>query len=154
MIVEASPIVALSSKLSILSKFRLRVSSMENDLLNLSEYDFIGGFIPGPVNSNEYWGVGIIEYVLASYFHGSFGLQYEVKRNIFLQAMINYLDTEHPMSWIYPDVDVGLIGDNKRTFSFGGLVGIKSPVGPISFAFAKDQNRSDWKGSLILGFYF
>ena len=154
LIMEASPILALSSKVSVLTKLRLRVSSMEHDLLNLSEYDFVGGFTPGPVNSNEYWGVGINEYALASYFHGRFGLQYELKRNVFLQAMINYLDTEYPVSWIYPDADIGLVGDKKRTFSFGGLVGIQSPVGPLSVAFAKDHNRSGWKGSLILGFYF
>ena len=127
---------------------------MKNDLLNFSEYNYIGGFIPGPFNSNEYWGIGANQYLLASYFFGKLGLQWEAVRNLYVQGVFNYLDTEYPVKWIYPDADIGTIGDKNNSFSFGGLVGYKSPVGPLAFAFAKDHNRKSWKASLIIGFYF
>ncbi len=154
LVVQATPIIPLSQRFSLLTKLRLRVSSMESDLLNLSEYDFVGGFIPGPVNSHEYWGMGINEQLLANYFFGKLGLQWEVKRNLFVQGVFNYLDTEYPVKWVYPDADIGSIGSKNRTFSLGALIGYNSPVGPLAVAVAKDHNKSSWKGSLILGFYF
>jgi len=154
LLVDINPVIPLGNRVSLLSKFRMKVSSLDNDLLNFNEYDFIGGFLPGLVSSNEYWGVGVNEYVLSNYFFGKVGLQFEVKRNLFLQTIVNYLDTEYPMVWVYPDADIGRVGTENRTFSFGALVGIRSPVGPLSVAVAKDQNKSDWRAGLILGFYF
>jgi hypothetical protein len=154
LLAEVSPIIPLGRQVSLLTNLRLRVSSMKNDLFNLSEYDFVGGFIPGPVNSHEYWGVGANEYLFSSYFYGKLGLQWEVKRNLFIQGVINYLDTEYPVKWVYPDADIGSIGDKKRTFSFGALVGLRSPLGPMAIAVAKDHNKNDWKASLIIGFHY
>jgi hypothetical protein len=148
------PIIPITHKLSILMKARLNISTIRNNTLNLNEYDFVGGFVPGLVNSSEYYGVGQKEFGLANYFYGKAGLQYELFHQVFLQAQFNYLDTEHPITFLYPNADTGEAGDRKRRFGYGGLIGVRSPVGPIAFAFAKDHYRKGWKTSLIIGFYY
>lgn len=148
------PIIPLSSKMSLLAKARMRVSTIRDNTLNLTEYDFIGGFSPGLVNSNEYYGGDAKEYGVANYFYGRIGVQYELFHNIFMQAHFNYLDTEYPVTWIYPDADIGKLGDRYRRFGYGAMIGMKSPIGPIAFAIAKDHYRKSWKTSLIIGYHY
>jgi len=148
------PVIPLGTKLSLITKARLKISNLRENTLNLSEYDFVGGFIPGLFHSNEYYGVGQKEFGLGNYFYGRVGIQYEVFKKIYLQANFNYLDTEYPVTWIYPEADIGKLGDRYRRFGYGGFIGMKSPIGPIAFAFAKDHYRKEWKTSLIIGFYY
>lgn len=112
------------------------------------------GVTPGLINSNEYYGVGQKEFGIANFFYGRMGLQYEVMNNLYLQANFSYLDTEYPVTWFYPNADISLLGDRYRRYSYEGLIGFMSPVGPVAFAFAKDHYRKDWKFSLIIGFYY
>ena len=148
------PIIPLSNKLSILAKARMKISTLGSDTWNLTGYDFVGGFSPGLVNSNEYYGVGQKEFGLANYFYGRLGLQYELRHNLFFQAHINYLDTKYPVTWIYPDADIAKLYGRYNRFGYGGLIGMKSPIGPIAFAFAKDHYQKGWKTSLIIGYYY
>ena len=150
----AFPIIPLSSNLSLLTKARLKLSTIEANTLNLSEYIYVGGFTPSLINSNEYHGVGPKEFGIANFFYGTIGLQYKLVNNLYVQANFNYLDTEYPVIWLYPNADISLLGDRYRRYSYGGQVGFKSSVGPVSLAFAKDHFRSDWKFSLIIGFYY
>ncbi len=148
------PIIPLSNKLSILAKARMKISNLAADTWNLTGYDFIGGFSPGLVNSNEFYGAGQKEFGLANYFYGRLGLQYELKHNLFIQAQINYLDTKYPVTWIYPDADIAKLYGRYYQLGYGGLIGLKSPIGPIAFAFAKDHYRPEWKTSIIIGFHY
>ena len=130
------------------------LSNDNGSALNLTDYDFVGGFIPNQLNANEYMGAGPKEFLLANYFYGKIGLQYQLRKNVFAQGFFNYLDTEHPVNWIYPDADIGKAGDRYNRFAFGGSIGFNSPAGPLAFTFAKDHYRSDWRASLIIGFYY
>ncbi|QCK16750.1 patatin-like phospholipase family protein [Mangrovivirga cuniculi] len=152
--VNVDPIIPLNDKISIINQNRLRISTQETGFFNFSEYDFVGGFTPAIINSYQYWGGGIKEFYLANYFYSKVGIQYEVKNNLFLTAIINYLDTENPMKWIYPNVDTGLAGDRSSRFGYGMKIGYMSPVGPFAFAFAKDHYRKGWQTSLIIGFHY
>ncbi len=147
-------IVPLNERLSLLGKMRLRLSNLPALSWNLGDYDFVGGFTPAGINSNEYLGGGPKEFGLANYFYAKFGLQYKVKNNLYLQGIFNYLDAEHPVTWIYPGADVGKLGDRYNRFGYGGSIGFSSPVGPISFAFAKDHYRQRWRASLMIGFTY
>ncbi|MDH4294980.1 MAG: patatin-like phospholipase family protein [Cyclobacteriaceae bacterium] len=148
------PIIPLNQRLSLLGKMRLRLSNLPANTLNLGDYDFIGGFTPGVINANEYLGVGTREFGLANYFYAKLGLQYKVRNNLYLQGIFNYLDAEHPVTWIYPNADVGKLGDRYSRFGYGGAVGFSSPIGPISFSFAKDHYRERWRASLMIGFTY
>jgi hypothetical protein len=148
------PIIPLSHKMSLIAKARMKLSDIPENTLNLTEYDFVGGFSPGLVNSNEYYGVGIKEFGLANYFYGRIGVQYALLNKLFLQGHFNYLDTEYPVTWLYPDADIAKLGDRYRRFGYGAMVGLKSPIGPIAFAVAKDHYRKGWKTSLIIGYHY
>jgi len=74
------PIIPVTRRLSLLAKARLRLSTIEASTLNLNEYDFIGGFVPGRINANEYWGGNAREFAMTYYFYGRVGLQWEVLR--------------------------------------------------------------------------
>jgi len=152
--ISVLPIIPLTPKLSLVTKAKMMISTIGASTLNLTEYDFVGGFSPGLLNASEYYGVGVKEFVLANYFYGRFGFQYQILNKVFLQAHFNYLDTEYPVTWIYPDADISPAGDRYRRYSYGALVGLMSPVGPISFAVAKDHFRKGWETSLIIGFHY
>ncbi len=92
--------------------------------------------------------------VAANFFYAAGQIQYEVIRNIFLKGIINYLDSEYPMKWIYPNLDASILGDRYRRFGFGFAAGYSSPLGPINLAFAKDSHRKGWETFFSIGFIF
>jgi NTE family protein len=148
------PIIPLSSKISVIAKARMKLSDIPGNTFNLTEYDFVGGFSPGLVNSNEYYGVGIKEFGVANYFYGRIGIQYYLLDRFYLQGHFNFLDTKYPVTWFYPDADFVKLGDRYRRFGYGAMFGMKSPIGPIAFAIAKDHYRKGWKTSLIIGYHY
>lgn len=146
------PIIPLSSNLSLLLKSRMKLSNLGANTLNLTGYDFIGGFIPNWINSNEYYGSGAKEYIVANSFYGRLSVQYRIKKNVFLQGHFNYLTSD--VNWIYEDAEKGRLGDRYNRYGYGTTLGFNSPIGPIAFSVAKDHYRKDWEASLIIGFYY
>ena len=152
--VDVEPIIQISSKFSLLTRARMSVSTIGANTLNLLDYDYIGGFLPGQYNSTEYYGAGLKEFITANYFYGRLGLQYNPVGNLFIQVQGNYLDAEYPMKWFYQDAEFTKLGDRNRRFGYGGMLALKTPVGPIAIALAKDHYRSGWYSSLIIGFIY
>jgi len=146
------PIIPLSSRVSLLIKSRLRLSTLGANTLNFTDYDFIGGFTPSWVNSNEYLGGGAKEFMAANYFYGRLSMQYNVRKNMFLQGHFNYLNTD--VKWIYQEADISKLGNRFMRFGYGATLGYSSPIGPIAFSFAKDHFREEWKATLAIGFYY
>jgi NTE family protein len=148
------PVIPISKKIAILSKAKLKLSSLSDNKQNVTEFDFIGGFTPDLVNANEYYGAGIKEYYLANYFYGRLGAQYEVFRNLFVQAHCNVATTEFPVSFLNPNVELGDMRGKSTRIGYAAMIGMKSVIGPIKLAVAKDHYRNDWKASLIIGFHY
>ncbi|MDB4584689.1 BamA/TamA family outer membrane protein, partial [Draconibacterium sp.] len=151
---DVVPVIPVSKKFVFLLKAKMKLSSLADSMQNVTEFDFIGGFRPDLVNATEYYGAGIKEYYLANYFYGRLGTQYELWRNVFLQAHINVVTTEFPVTFLYPNADTGDMAGMTTRFGYGGSIGMNSPVGPVSFAVAKDHYRDGWKASLIIGFHY
>jgi NTE family protein len=151
---DVTPYIPLNKKLVLLSKAKLKLSSIRDNTLNVTEFDFIGGFTPDLVNATEYYGAASKEYALANYFYGRVGAQYEIFRNIFMQANVNVVTTEFPVTFLYPNADTGTMGGRSTRFGYAAMIGMKSVIGPIKLAVAKDHNRNDWKASLIIGFHY
>lgn len=149
---DITPYIPLSRKMVLLSKARLKLSTIPDNLLNLTEYDFVGGFTPDLVNGTEFYGAGIKEFFLANYFYGRFGLQYELKRNLFIQTSINMVTTKFPVTFLYPQANTGTMNGMASRFGYGVSIGMRSVIGPISLAVAKDNDRNGVKASLIIGF--
>ena len=150
---EIAPIFQLSPKWSLLSKARLSLSTVEDSQLNLTEFDFIGGFTPDLVNSLEFYGAKSRQYALANYFYGRAGAQYEIKRNIYLQAQVNYLSSEFLVKTLYPDASTGTINNRSYTIGYGLMLGMESPIGPIVLMAAKDHYLGGLRLGLKIGFY-
>ncbi len=151
---EVEPIIKVSQKFSVITKARLMLSNIKDNSLNLNEFDFVGGFTPDLVNTNEYYGSNFKEYGVANYFYYRLGGQYEVFRNFFVQGHFNFLSTEYPVKWLYNNADIGKLGRHTSRYSLAGKVGFLSPIGPIAFAFAKDHYAQGMKASLIVGFTY
>jgi len=151
---EVKPIIPISSKFVIISKARIMISNIRDNTLNLSEYDYVGGFTPDLVNATEYYGAGSKEYGLGNYFYYRIGGQFEPRRNLFLQADFNFLSAEYPIKWFYPDADTGKLGMRKNRHAFAGKVGFKSPIGPVSFTVAKDHYKKGLAASIMVGFIY
>ena len=152
--IDIVPVIPISKKFIILSKAKLKLSSLDDYTQNVTEFDFIGGFNPDLINATEYYGAGIKEYYLANYFYGRLGAQYELKRNVFLQAHFNVVTTDFPVSFLNPDVILGKMEGKTTRYGYGAMIGMKSVIGPIMLAVAKDHFRNDWKASLIIGFHY
>jgi len=146
------PIIPVSPKISLLMKARLRLSNLRENTFNLTDADYVGGFIPTWINSNEYYGAGTKQYILANYLYGRLGLQYRMKENIYLQGHFNYLNSD--VSWIYPNADLSKLGNRTMRFGYGATAGINSPIGPISLSVAKDNFSEGWRATLAVGFYY
>jgi hypothetical protein len=152
--IDLFPAIPLGKRLVILSKAKMKLSTIGSSKINITEYNFVGGFRPDLVNATEYYGAGKKEYYLANFFYGRVGAQYEVKRNIFLEAFLNGVTTEFPVSVLNPNAETGDMDGRNSRFGYGGALGIKSPVGPIQLAVAKDHFQKNWKASLIIGFHY
>lgn len=148
-----APIIPVSPKLSILTRFKTRYSSNKNTY-NLIEYDYIGGFVPSLVNSMEYMGVGPKEYQLSSYIFGRIGLQFEILNNLFLQGHLSYIDSEYPSRWLNPSRTPDKLINYYRRYSYALTLGYNSIIGPIQLGIAKDNYRKDYHASLIIGFFY
>jgi NTE family protein len=148
------PIIPLSKKFVLLSKAKLKLSTLDDYAQNATEFDFIGGFSPDIVNANEFYGAGIKEYYLANYFYARLGAQYELFRNVFLQAHFNVLTTEFPVTFLNPDVVMGNMWGEKTRYGYAAMIGMKSAIGPIKLAVAKDHFRKGLRASLIIGFHY
>lgn len=160
------PIFTINSRLSLITKARISISNLQKDAVNLGEFDFIGGFFPDLVNSNEYYGSGVNEFSTANYFYGRITSQYELKRNLFLQAHFNYLNSQYPSQWVFNVVDEllntseenrfepTLLGDRTDRIGYGLSVGYRSILGPIVFSVAQDYFRKNIKAALSIGFYY
>jgi hypothetical protein len=151
---EIVPVIPVSKKFVILSKAKLKLSSLDDYMQNITEFDFIGGFNPDFVIGTEFYGLGIKEDYLANYFYGRIGAQYEVARNMFVQAHFNVITTEFPVSNLNPNVELGTIAGEPTRYGYAAMIGMKSVIGPIKLAIAKDHFRNDWKASLIIGFHY
>jgi NTE family protein len=148
------PIIPLSKKFVLLSKAKLKLSTLNDYAQNATEFDFIGGFSPDIVNANEFYGAGIKEYYLANYFYARLGAQYEMFRNVYLQAHFNVLSTEFPVTFLNTEVVMGNMWGESTRFGYAAIFGMKSAIGPIKLAVAKDHFRKGLKASLIIGFHF
>lgn len=151
---EVKPIIPISSKFAIITKARIRISNIRDNTLNLNEFDYVGGFTPDLVHATEYYGAGSKEFRAGNYFYYRIGGQFEPRRNLFLQADLNFLSTEYPIKWIYPDADIGKLGMRKSRFAYAAKVGLRTPLGPVSFGVAKDHFKKELAASFMVGFIY
>jgi len=64
------------------------------------------------------------------------------------------LTTEFPVTFLNPDVVMGNMWGEKTRYGYAAMIGMKSAIGPIKLAVAKDHFRKGLRASLIIGFHY
>ena len=147
-------IFKIHKRFSIITKNAMVITSLEEPDYNITDYYFIGGFNPRFRNVTQYWGASDKEYISPNYFYTKLILQYEPVGNIFVSGIFNYIDVQYPMELIYPINVDNYLGGEKRRIGYGFSLGYNSPLGPISFSFARDTKSSKTHTNINIGFWF
>ena len=147
-------IFQLNKKLCLITKNAFILTTLPEPGYNLTDYYFTGGFNPIFINGSQYWGANDKEFISPNYFYTNLAIQYEVQNNIYLSALVNYLDVQYPMEFFYNIQVDNYLGGEKRRIGYGVSIGYNSPLGPIAFSMAKDTKFSKIQTNLSLGFWF
>jgi NTE family protein len=147
--------------LNLKAEFDFNIHIRESiDSLELSsgilDMNYIGGYRKVMPNFNPFWGAELQEYHSEHLFSGEIMLQYEVGRQIYLQALGQFYHAYLPFGWIIPGMKESIynMGGRDYLLGFGCSVGYMSPIGPISFSIGKDVHGKGVHHFLNLGFYF
>jgi len=144
----------LSKKFTIFLRTSMVLSNLPGDKFNITDFSYIGGFNPRYSLAQEYWGVNDLEFISSNYSYGKLGLQYNFIGKWYLSGLINYIDSEYPMSWLYPEFEQMPFGGKDRRWGGGFSLGLETVLGPISLSIAKDEYRDEFTSNLAMGFYF
>ena len=120
------------------------------------DMNYMGGYRKLMSNFNPFWGAELQQYYSEHMFAGELILQYEVARQIYLQALGQFYHAYLPFGWIIPAMKESIysMGGRNYLLGFGLSAGLMSPVGPISISAGKDVHGKGWHYFLNLGFYF
>jgi NTE family protein len=130
------------------------------DSLELSsgilDMNYIGGYRKIMPNYNPFWGASLQEYHSEHLFTGEVIFQYQIGRQLYLQALGQFYHAYLPFGWIIPGMKESIydMGGRDYLLGFGCSVGYMSPIGPISFSVGKDIHGKGLYHFLNLGFYF
>ena len=144
----------ITEKFNIEMSHTLRLTNLESPNLNISDFNFVGGYKPNFINSEPFWGSKKYQFELTSFYRAALRLRYRLIKNLHLEAGANYLDVEHPASWFGDNITYIQAGERDRRFGFmfGGT--FNSFAGPIRLYFSKDVNNSTWHPWLSVGYNF
>ena len=151
-------IFSLDKSLSLISDSRLSLTNLNDveDLLNVINFTFAGGFHPRVSNSIPFYGALNYDYLLASYFMTKLDLQYEMFPNVLITGGVNLVSINYPMEWLgIDDNELSDLGDNADyRLGYGLSLGYYSMIGPISVGITWDSQLKDFIGNVNIGFYF
>lgn len=156
-------IVPVSDRLSMALKaeFDFNIHVNESiDSLDLSsgilDLNYIGGYRKLMSNFNPFWGAELWQYYSEHLFAGEVIFQYQIAKQVYLQALGQFYHAYLPFGWIIPAMkeSVYSMGEKDYLLGFGASAGFMSPVGPLSISVGKDVHGNGWNYFLNLGFYF
>ncbi len=102
-----------------------------------------------------FWGLPQNRYGVPNIFSFTLMYQYELFNNTYLQVLANYIDTQYPVQWFYPQASsVELENGDFRQYSWGMSAGYNSIIGPIKVSIAWNRDTNTFLSNLQLGFFF
>ncbi|HBH22275.1 MAG TPA: hypothetical protein DDY13_02510 [Cytophagales bacterium] len=145
----------LSPKSTLRLGTNLWMSDLPESGLNVMDYYLIGGFNPAYFNAMPFWGLPQNRYGVPNIFSFTLMYQYELFNNTYLQVLANYIDTQYPVQWFYPQASsVELENGDFRQYSWGMSAGYNSIIGPIKVSIAWNRDTNTFLSNLQLGFFF
>lgn len=121
---------------------------------NISTSHFVGGYNPLYFNSIPFYGAKQYEYSLSNVFVTRLNLQYELFNKFFIIAGVSYAESEFIFEHIPNQNFINTLGGLPRRFGYGVTTSYNSPIGPISFAIAKDINNAQFTSNFSIGFWY
>ncbi len=117
--------------------------------------NYIGGFRKLAPNIMPFWGADPLTYYSENLFYNELMVQFEPKRNLYLQLVSQYFYA-NPFGSVLPSVKDNPYNLGGKQFLFGGgaTIGYRSPIGPISFSVGKGNTSADFQYFINIGFYF
>lgn len=156
-------IIPVSKRLSLALKtdfdFNIHVNESV-DSLELSsgilDMNYIGGYRKLMSNFNPFWGAELWQYYSEHLFAGEVIFQYQITKQVYLQALGQFYHAYLPFGWIIPAMKESIysMGGRDYLLGFGASAGFMSPLGPLSISIGKDVHGNGWNYFLNLGFYF
>lgn len=147
--------IPLNDKFALLANFGMTMTS-SNISANLGDILYetlIGGARPYGLFVNGYEATPQKRFEVLNYATASVGLQYELKKNMYVTLRSDYLESEYPMKWIDTAVFTKDIGAYPRRLGFSGKFSYNSLIGPIELGIGKDQYLKDVHVFFGLGYY-
>lgn len=121
---------------------------------NLSTTHFVGGYNPLYFNTIAFYGAKEYEYSLSNALTSQLNVQWEVYNKIFIIPGVSFAESEFPFKHIPNQSFKNNLGGLPRRFGFGITTSYNSPIGPISFAIAKDINNAQFTSNFSIGFWY
>jgi NTE family protein len=117
--------------------------------------NYIGGFRKLAPNFMPFWGAEPMTYFAENLFYNELMVQFEPKRNLYLQIVSQYFYA-NPFESIISSIKDSPYYMGEKQFLFGGgaTIGYRSPIGPISFSVGKGNTLPDLQYFINIGFYF
>ncbi len=129
-------------------------SDLPLNTFNLTGYEFIGGFNPRYIHAQSFYGASDKEYYATSYAYLRLMYQYELFYDFYLQAIVNYIDSEYPMELMGLDYDQTSFSGEDRRIGYGLSAGYLTKMGPLLVSTGIDPTKKEWHTYLSLGFWF
>lgn len=152
--------IPLSRKISLINNTLIAFSLVnKNDSLlsvvNFLNQNYIGGFRKLAPNIYPYWGAEPMRYYSQNLFSEGLTLQFEPKRNLFIQMSTQYFNANpFGIFSVLNNSKDYYLGGKKHLLGFGALIGYRSPIGPISFAVGKGSTNAKVQYTINIGYYF
>ena len=124
------------------------------DVESFSITQFVGGFNPLYFNTLPLIGSKPYEFRLSNVLISRLDAQWEFLNKTYLIGSINYAEAEYPFKQIPNQGVTNTLGGLKRRFSLGLALSYNSVLGPITFALARDINKSQLTTNLSVGFWY
>jgi len=150
--IEYQQVTPINKKLVLHWSSNIVLTGSESE--NFSLNHFVGGFNPLYFNTISFMGAKPYEYRVSNVFITQLEARWEFFNKTYLTTSLNYVESEFPFKYIPNQNTTNLLGGLPRRFSFGVTLAYDSPLGPISFAIARDINKSQFTSNFSIGFWY
>jgi len=143
----------VNKKLSFISRVDMQMGNGNGDLEWFPYQTLVGGNRPIGWSVLDYEATPEKRFSNINYMAISIAFQLETINHLYLIGKVDYLESEYPMKWLYPNVSTQNFGAYPRRLGFSGKIAYNSIVGPLEIGLGKDQYIEGVHGFFGFGYY-
>lgn len=145
--------VPIINKLTFMYQVLVKISSGDNSLTDFTYTTFIGGARPVGWSIFRYDATPTKRFDVLNFSALSAAIQWEFKKNFYITAKVDYLESEYPMKWVNRGIFTENIGAFPRRLGFSSQLSYNSLIGPIELGIGKDQYLKGVHAYFGFGYY-